>query len=884
MGVLLLWSALLPVSVSPVAASPDPNPITLENQLPGTVAWRLGVAPGTQTANDVEKQVKGYASATSVNKGQSIDLMVTVNPAQSVTVQIFRMGWYQGLGGRLVATVGPIPAVAQPACPMQPDTGLIECAWNPTTTLSVPPDWTSGIYLALLTNAQGFQNYIQFVVRDDARPADLLYQQSVATYQAYNNYPNDGSKSCGSTIPATGKNLYDNQSSAPTTISTKPRAVKVSFDRPYACSGADDLVSADWSWELYFIRWLEKSGYDVAYSTNLDTHEHGERLRSYKGFLSVGHDEYWSGAMFDAAEAARDAGVNLAFLGSNDVYWQVRFEPSTAGVADRVMVGYKNTPTNTYSTVDPISDPTKRTVRFQDPPVNRPPQQLIGSSFVSSTGRSVLNTDLVLRNSTHWIFSGTSVSDGDRVPGLVGYEADGVSCHYPLPANQSYTLLSDSNFVDSDDLTRSSNAAIYQAPSGAWVFNAGTMSWSWGLDDKVDPRDPTRTTTLGDARIAQMTKNLLDVFIGASTPGAAPASAPDCSYDRSMSFEGGISTGTDGANRVIGSVGINSATPIHGSGSASINGAQSYLDELTTAVDDLSVAFSLRLAQKPTVDVRLGVISSLVSDAGNLVLRANSNGTTTLQLRNGSVRVGSDSPPLAVGTTYHLRIRQVRGLGADAVLQAWVQPADQLEGAPFAQTTAGAWTTRADRVRLGSTTNNSTTPPVLNADIDDVRILGKPASIAATQPAAPTGLTASAVNETRVSLSWVDASNDESGFVLQRCSGSCATWAPVGPGTARGNHLLRRPNRVSLHRLPVPGRSRERQRAVTLVPGSHNYHPISSTAYADRVHGGAVIADHGGRVVGSGPGGQQRAGAAGLELVVLRLGDQHGGPGIDDVH
>ena len=77
------------------------------------------------------------------------------------------------------------------------------------------------------------------------------------------------------------------------------------------------------------------------YSTNLDTHANGGRLLNHKGFLSVGHDEYWSKAMYDAVEAARDAGVNLAFFGANTVYWQVRFEPSAGGVPNRVMVCYK---------------------------------------------------------------------------------------------------------------------------------------------------------------------------------------------------------------------------------------------------------------------------------------------------------------------------------------------------------------------------------------------------------------------------------------------------------------------------------------------------------------------------------------------------------------
>src|SRR5213075_2034279 len=121
-----------------------------------------------------------YWSATSVKQSETITLYVTVNPAQTYTVDIYRLGWYQGLGGRLRLHLGPLVGVSQSACAPAPDTGRIACDWLPSYALSVPNDWVSGVYLGLLTNAAGYQNYTLFVVRDD-RPADFLYQQSIAT-------------------------------------------------------------------------------------------------------------------------------------------------------------------------------------------------------------------------------------------------------------------------------------------------------------------------------------------------------------------------------------------------------------------------------------------------------------------------------------------------------------------------------------------------------------------------------------------------------------------------------------------------------------------------------------------------------------------------------
>ncbi|HXN22403.1 MAG TPA: N,N-dimethylformamidase beta subunit family domain-containing protein, partial [Candidatus Dormibacteraeota bacterium] len=152
------------------------NPIVTENQQPGTSNWQI---PWGLSADDVTGQIKGYASATSVNKGQNITFYVSVNFAQTYTIDVYRMGWYQGLGGRLLQRIGPLNGVRQSTCPTEPVTGMIECRWAASYTLATQTTWTSGIYLALLTNAQNYQNYIVFCVRDDNRVAPLLFQQTV---------------------------------------------------------------------------------------------------------------------------------------------------------------------------------------------------------------------------------------------------------------------------------------------------------------------------------------------------------------------------------------------------------------------------------------------------------------------------------------------------------------------------------------------------------------------------------------------------------------------------------------------------------------------------------------------------------------------------------
>src|SRR5207249_5113802 len=256
-------SALLGIGLSPATAAAQNNPIVIENQQPGTSQWQISGVRAT----DTDGQIKGYASAPSVNKGENITFYVSVNPAQTYTIDVYRLGWYQGLGARLMQHIGPLSGVQQPTCPTDATTGMIECQWTPGYALATQTSWTSGVYLALLTNSQNYQNYIIFVVRDDGRAASLLYQQPVTTYQAYNDYPWDNK---------TGKSLYAYNSYGANTISGGPNAVKVSFDRPYLWDGTGSGNGSSFlQFEYQFLRWLEMSGYDVTYSTDVDTHING---------------------------------------------------------------------------------------------------------------------------------------------------------------------------------------------------------------------------------------------------------------------------------------------------------------------------------------------------------------------------------------------------------------------------------------------------------------------------------------------------------------------------------------------------------------------------------------------------------------------------------
>jgi hypothetical protein len=481
----------MPTHASPAGA----NPIVAENQQSGSAQWQIPNA-GFQVADDVDNQIKGYASAVSVNKGETLSFSVTVNPAQTFTIAIYRMGWYGGLGGRLMLQTPSISGIQEPPCPMvDASTMLVACSWSSSYTLAVPTSWTDGIYFAVLSNAQGYQNYVFFVLRDDARQAGLLHLTPVNTWEAVNKYG--------------GKSLYEYNST------NTVRAYEVSFDRPDAGDGSWDYFA----WDVYLNRWLEQQGYDVTYSTDLDAEINPSRLRSVKGVLIPGDSAYWTRGMYDAAEAAREAGVSLGFMGATNIHWQARYEDSPGGVANRVLVCYKSS--DPPNPLDPItaSNPGLTTTEWRLAPVNRPEQSLIGIQFTSQAGTGWDNTvPYVVTNSTNWVYANSGLSNGTRIAGLVGYEADRLWQEFPRVASQGQTfaVVANSPYTSTAGYADAHNAAIYQALSGAWVFASGSHSWVWGLS----------RPNYVNAGIQQTTTNILNRFLTNVPVAVTPTPTP----------------------------------------------------------------------------------------------------------------------------------------------------------------------------------------------------------------------------------------------------------------------------------------------------------------------------------------------------------------------
>ena len=389
-----------------------------ENAKRGTLNWICNF-------NQPDHALEGFASQVSAVPGDDVAVFVS-STARAVQVQAYRMGYYQGLGGRLIVKTDFLPAKVQAAPVVTPGIGTVTCPWSPTLTLNITKDWPPGCYLLKLVGDSGEEQFVPLTIRDDKSMASYVLQNSVTTWQAYNLW---GSYSL----------YYGPDSQGRGTFADRARAV--SFDRPYPqtwASGAADFVGN----ELPLLFHLESLGLDMTYWTDVDLHARPQLLMNHRCLFSMGHDEYWSTPMRQGAAAANASGVNLAFLGANACYRQIRLQSTSVGPS-RLQVCYKD------AAEDPIADqqPALTTVNWNQAPLNNPESTLIGSMYQSVGAKA----DMVVTDASSWFYNGCNLADGhtfstvilgeyDRyVPSLPGPKNADVLAHSPVPGQANWS-------------------------------------------------------------------------------------------------------------------------------------------------------------------------------------------------------------------------------------------------------------------------------------------------------------------------------------------------------------------------------------------------------------------------------------------------------------
>jgi hypothetical protein len=662
------------------------NPIVCENSKPGTPesVW--------QVSND--DSIRGFATEMSVTPGQTVHFKIKTD-ASSYSIIIYRLGYYNGDGARQWGTVfpsAPLPQ-SQPACLENQSTGLIDCGnWAESASWSVPGNAVSGLYAArLIRGDTGGDSLIFFVVRDDSSHSDLLFQTSDATWQAYNDYG--------------GNSLY----TGPDTDAG--RAYKVSYNRPINIAAPSYPFNAEYP----MIRWLEANGYDVSYFSGVDTSRRGSLLLNHKVFMSVGHDEYWSGDQRANVEAARAAGVNLAFFSGNEVFWKTRWENSIDGsnTPYRTLVTYKETHANAKIDPAPVWTGSWRDPRFSPPwDGGRPENALTGTAFSVNTPRNdVMKIPAAFGKLRFW--RNTSVANlapgevASLPSGILGYEWDSDVDNGFRPAGlmdlSSTTLQVDTKLLDYGSTygngTATHSLTLYRAPSGALVFGAGTVQWAWGLDSHHD-----FAGTPVDQRVRQATVNLfadMGVQPGSLQAGLVPASQ---STDHTAPTTA-ITSPAPGASVRSGDI-VTVAGTASDAGGGVVGGVEVSTDGGTTwhpANGRESWTYSWTAAGHGSVTIK----ARAVDDSGNLESSSASVSvsvdcpcslwgdgivpTTPATTDNSSLELGVKFRADVAGTVSAIRFYKGAGNTGTHVGSLWASDGTLLARATFTNETASGW-------------------------------------------------------------------------------------------------------------------------------------------------------------------------------------------------
>jgi hypothetical protein len=445
--------------------------VAAENQLTGTSAWNT---PQNRWADP--NNLAMWASPYSVGPTDTLDVFVHSTKG-AITLDLYRLGWYSGQGGRLVWEARSVPASPQPSCGAPDATGPVTCPWSRTTRIPIDSTWVNGLYFLKATTADGNSAHYPFVLHTTRR-ATFLAVIPQFTWQAYNTWG--------------GVSLY--------TVNGH----HASFERPYDTNAGSEYILADiYSYDLSAVRWLEHNNVDVGYESDIDVQSGQGGPAPLKALIYIGHSEYWTWAEYDRVQELRDSHKHLAFLAGNNAYWNVRLGTGPiTGRAGHVVTCFKKDPDTGATGVHDL------TVQFRDPRLNRPENALYGIMYSEGTDGTF---PLVVANpptgsEAATFLAAAGLHQADSIPNGVRSEGDQPWANGAGPANLQ--ILTRSPFIPRDSTTPYEHAyytTFFIAPSGAGVFAAGNNQFGRGLESAVSQPQP---------RLTLLLKAVLDWMVG----------------------------------------------------------------------------------------------------------------------------------------------------------------------------------------------------------------------------------------------------------------------------------------------------------------------------------------------------------------------------------
>lgn len=396
--------------------------------------------------------------------------MVSTSATQ-FRVLAYRIGGYRGRAGRLQWASGWLPGHRQRAPRLLRRTRTISAGWVPSVSVETT-GWPPGFYLVKLVASSRYQAYVPLILRSTTTEGRVTLVAPTMTWEAYNDWG--------------GYSLYQ----APP---GRQRSWAVSFGRPNQAPGAGQFLYN----VLGTVVLAERLGIPLAYEADTDIATRPGLLHGAAGYVSLGHDEYWTVPERREVTAARDNGTNLAFLSSNTMYWRVRLG-TTRSDGEHLVTGYKTD----AATADPLRrvDPVRTTARWRDPPHPDPENSLTGTLYECFP----VDQPYRVATPTWWGFRGTGVKAGTELPHLVGEEADRV---YPLPSTPRPLQILSSVTYSCDGVQTSAESTYYTTRSGAGVIDFGTQRWACAVRQHCPDISAT-----GIAFVRRVTANVLRGF------------------------------------------------------------------------------------------------------------------------------------------------------------------------------------------------------------------------------------------------------------------------------------------------------------------------------------------------------------------------------------
>jgi hypothetical protein len=444
-----------------------------EDSQPGQPGFTL---PDAQASTSV---IDGYLDRSSVACGDTVGVHLAGANAR-VQVKAFRIGAYRRGRARLVWTSATVATAPEPLPPLIRVTHLREPAWPATLTVHVTPQWPPGFYLLVPTVAGAAVGpAIPLVVRDDAGHEPVLFAASTLTWNAYNDWG--------------GYSLYRGPGRSLTERYAR-RARVATLRRPLVGAGYRQLAFMD----LPVIQRVEASGLDAAYTTDVDVDRRPSQLMQHAELVLGGHSEYWTRREYDAMVAARNAGINVAFFGANNLWWHARIEvggPDGTSLREAVWRDFGHDQVFDQHTSDD-------TMLWSQWPEHRDGAAVLGQSHAAIG----VHGGYQIMAAPGWLLAGSGLRKGSVLPLAVGNEADGYTAAAANPPNLTVVA---AGVLRGAGGPVTVSAGYYSAPSGAAVFAAGSTDWACGLQGPcVDQVVPATTVRALDA----LTGNILTAF------------------------------------------------------------------------------------------------------------------------------------------------------------------------------------------------------------------------------------------------------------------------------------------------------------------------------------------------------------------------------------